>query len=333
MAAQNPSRRRVLASGAAYAAVGLLGALPWSRARAQSFPNRPIRLYVGYSAGGATDQVARLIAHQISGPLGQQVIVMNMPGATGSIAAEHVAHSPADGYTLLMISAADTAVPALRAKLSYNLERDLVGVAPAMEGPLVLVVNPKVKAKSVAELVKLANSQPGQLTFGSPGVGNSLHLAAAQFQSMTGINALHVPYKGAAETITATLSGQVNFCFLMLSNALPLIKAGRLRPLAVTTLRRVDALHDVPTLDESGLKGYSRSAWFGVAAPTGTPANVLNKLNATIGKAIASEEARKVMAQQNFSPLTGTPQQFTDLIRREVQQSAKLISNLGIKVE
>jgi tripartite-type tricarboxylate transporter receptor subunit TctC len=327
----DPGRRRAVASMAALAAAAC--ALPLQGLAAQGFPDRPIRLYVGYSAGGGTDQVARLVAQKASELVGQQIIVMNMPGATGSIAVEHVATSPPDGYNLLLVSSADTVVPALRAKLNYDFQRDLLGVAQAADGPMALVVNNDLPVHSVSELIALARKEPGKLNFGSPGVGNSLHLAGAQLNAMTGVDIVHVPFKGGAESMTATIAGDVQMCFQMVATALPFAKAGKLRLLAVTSAKRVPTLPDVPTLAESGLPGFDRSVWFGVAAPKGTPAAVIDKLNAAIDKGMSTPESKAFLTGQNLEHHNITAAQFTTLMRRDATQSGKLIAGLGIKPE
>jgi len=302
-------------------------------AQAQTYPDHPLRLLVGYSPGGGTDQVARLLAQKLGEQFGQQVVVINQPGATGAIAVEKVAAAPADGYTLLLISVADTVVPALRAKLPYNLERDIVGVAPIVGGPLALVVNPALPARSVQELVALAKSRPGQLNYSSPGVGNSLHLAAEQFKKMTHTDIVHVPFKGAAEAVTATVAGDVDLCFPVLSSALPLVQAGKLRLLAVTGAHRAAALPDVPTLAESGLAGYDRTTWFGLAAPAGTPPAAIARLNQAVNKVMATAEMRDFYAKQNFEPMSGSAERFNAFVHSEIAQSAALIRELGIRPE
>lgn len=326
-----PTRRQAMLAVSSLA-VGAIG-LPAAGLAAQPYPDKPIRLYVGYSAGGGTDQVARLVAQRLSELIGQQVIVMNLPGATGSIAVERVTTSPPDGYSLLLVASADAAVPALRANLHYDFERDLIGIAPAVDGPMCLVVNNDLPARSVGELVALARAEPGKLNFGSPGVGNSLHLAGAQFQAMTGVNIVHVPFKGGAESMTATASGQVQMCFQMLSTALPFVEGGKLRLLAVTTARRVPTLPDVPTLAESGLPGFDRSVWFGVAARAGTPAPIVEQLNSAINKAMSTPESKEFMSRQNLEHHGASAEQFTRLMRREAAQSARLIADLGVKPE
>jgi tripartite-type tricarboxylate transporter receptor subunit TctC len=332
-AGRRSALRSLGALSAAAALAAATGAWPRAARAAGSFPDRPIRLYVGYSAGGGTDQVARLVAQKTSELIGQQVIVMNMPGATGSIAVEHVAGSAPDGYSLLLVSSADTVVPALRANLHYDFQRDLVGVAQAADGPMGLVVNNDLPVHNVSELIALARSEPGKLNFGSPGVGNSLHLAGAQMAAMTGIDIVHVPFKGGAESMTATAQGEVQMCFQMLATVLPFVNAGKLRLLAVTSAQRVGSLPNVPTLAESGLPGFDRSVWFGVAAPKGTPAAVIDKLNASIDKAMSSPASKDFLASQNLAHHNLTAEQFTQLMRRDARQGGKLIADLGIKPE
>jgi len=307
--------------------------LPLTGAQAQSFPDHPIRLLVGYPAGGGTDQVARLLAQRLSDLLGQQVVVVNQPGATGAIAVEKVAASAADGYTLLLISIADTVVPALRAKLPYDLERDLVGVAPIVGGPFALVVNTSLPVANVKELIAFALSHPGKLNYGSPGVGNSLHLAGEQFKLMTKTDIVHVPFKGAAEAVTATVGGQVDLCFPPLSTVLPLVDAGKLKLLAVTGSTRASSLPNIPTIAESGVAGYDRTTWFGVAAPSATPKPIIAKLNDAINKVMSTAEMKQIHAKQNFEPMKSSAEKFNAFMKNEIIQSAVLIRGLGIKPE
>lgn len=323
------TRRQALQALAALAAA----AGPLGNALAQTYPDRPIRLFVGYSAGGGTDQVARLLAQKLTDLLGQQVVVVNQPGATGAIAVEKVATATPDGYTLLLVSIADTVVPALRAKLPYDLERDIVGVAPVVGGPFALVVSASLPVRNVKELIALAQASPGKLNYGSPGVGNSLHLAGEQFKLMTKTDIVHVPFKGAAEAVTATVAGQIDLCFPPLSTALPLVEGGKLKLLAVTGSSRAASLPNVPTLAESGVPGYDRTTWFGVAAPAATPKPIIARLNEAINKVMTTAEMRQVYAKQNFEPMTGPADKFNAFIRSEITQSAALIRGLGIKPE
>jgi len=288
---------------------------------------------VGYTPGGGVDYVGRLLAQKLSEATGQQVLVVNLPGATGAIAVERVARSPADGYTLLLITAADTIVPALRGKLPYDLGRDFVQVSPAVTGALMLVVHPSVPARNAKELIALARAQPGKLNYGSSGVGNSQHLAGELFKQMARVDIVHVTYKGTPESVVATVSGQIEVGLPSISTALPLVEAGRLRPLAVTSARRVASMPSVPTLDESALPGYNRTTWYGVSAPTGVPAEIVARLNAVIGKGMQAPDVREALAKQGFEPQVSSPEQFGAFVSNEIAQNAQLIKRMNAKTE
>lgn len=320
----------------ALAAVGcVLGcwALPGADAWAQSFPDKPIRLYVGYPAGGGTDYVARMVVAKLSQVLEQQVLVVNLPGATGAIALDRVAHSARDGYSLIMISAADTILPALRAHLPFDMRRDLAPVAPAVTGALGLIVHTSLPVHSVKELVDLARAQPGTLNYGSPGVGNFQHLAGEFLNQLAKVKIVHVPFKGGAEAINATVAGDIQVAFASLAPALPLIEAGRLRLLAVTPKTRSAATPGTPTMAEAGVPGYDRSTWFGVAAPAGTPKDILLRLNAAISRAMQGAETRELLLKQGLEPMTATQDQFSAFVQAELAQNAALVREIGIKAE
>ncbi|HYF18791.1 MAG TPA: tripartite tricarboxylate transporter substrate binding protein [Ramlibacter sp.] len=321
------SRRRSLAVLASALAAG---AAP--NAYSQSFPDKPIRLYVGYPPGGGTDTVARLVAARVSQVLEQQVVVINQPGATGAIALEKVVTAPADGYSLVMISAADTILPALRSKLPFDLRRDLAPVAPAVTGALALVVNPSVPAKTVAELIALAQSRPGVLNYGSPGVGNSQHLAGESFNQMARTKIVHVPFKGGVEALNACVAGEIQVLFASIPPAMPLVESGKLRMLAVTTRTRSAAAPNVPTIAEAGLPGYDRATWFGIAAPGGTPRDVVAKLNAAITRAMQGAD-RAALLKQGLEVVTSSAEQYTAFVHGELTANAALVQAVGIKAE
>ena len=300
---------------------------------AQPYPAKPIRMVVGFAAGGATDATARIVSQKLSEQLGQPVVVENRTGAGGSIATERVATSPADGYTLLLMPASGAIDSALRAKLPYDLERDFAPVSLVVIGAYVLVVHPSVPVRNVAELTALARTRPGKLNYGSAGIGSTMHLAAELYKLMAKVEVVHVPYKGGADSVVANAAGQVDMSFPTLTTAVPLINAGKLRALAVTTAKRASLAPEIPTLDESGLKGYDRNGWFGVLAPAGVPKDIVARLNAVIAKAVNTVEMKESLSRQGFEPQTGTPEQFAALIRGEIAQNAKLIRLAGIKAE
>jgi tripartite-type tricarboxylate transporter receptor subunit TctC len=302
-------------------------------ALAQTYPAKPIRLTVGYVPGGAVDATARLIAPKLSEQLGQPVVVENRPGATTAIATERVAKSPPDGYTLLLMPTSTAIQSALRTNLPYDLVRDLAPVSLIATGPFVLVVHPSVPARSAKELIALARSQPGSLTCGSPGVGSANHLAGELFNLGARVKILHVPYKGSAESSIATAAGQVAMSFPSLAGALPLLNSNKLRPLAVTSIRRSALLPAIPTVDESVLPGYRYFVWYGLAAPAGTPGEIIARLQAVLVRIVNVPEMKEMLARQGFEPQTGTPEQFAQIIQNEVAQTAKLIALTGLKPE
>ena len=302
-------------------------------AAAQPYPSKPIRILVGYVPGGAVDFTARMVAQKLSEALGQPVVVENRAGATTAIATERVATSPADGYTLLLIPTSTAVQTALRNNLPYDLKRDLAPVSLVSIGPFVLVVHPSLPAKTPKELIALAQRQPGVLNYGSPGVGSANHLAGELFLLQTKVKITHIPYKGSGEAVIAAASGQAPVSFPSLAGAMPLLDNGRLRPLAVTSLRRASSLPKVPTIDETLLKGFDYVAWYGVAAPAATPREIVARLNAAIGKLTQLPDVREALAKQGFEAQPSSPEEFASIINREIEQTIKLIQITGLKAE
>lgn len=300
---------------------------------AQDYPLKPVRLLVGFTAGGVVDTTARLLAQNLSQPLGQSVVVENRPGASGAIAAERVATAAPDGYTLLLISTTDTVLPALNSKLPYDLERGFAAVGLVTRGTFVLAVHPSVPARNVKELVAIARSQPGKLNYSSPGVGTSSYLAAELFNLMAKTKIVHVPYKGGSDAIVAVVSGQIDISYPSIPALRPFLESGRLKPLAVTSARRASSISTIPTLAESGLPGYDRSSWYGVIAPAAVPKQVIARLNAAIGAAVHVPEMGDALNRQGLEPQTGTPEQFAAFIRDQIRQNAELIRSIGVKAE
>jgi len=300
---------------------------------AQSYPVKPIRIIVGFAAGGAGDTIARIVAQKLSETLSQPAVVENRTGAGGTIATERVATSPADGYTLLIVVAPDTIQPALRAKLPYDLERDFAPVSLVAIGAYVLVVHPSVPARNVKGLIALARSQPGKLNYGSSGVGSSAHFAGELLKSMARVNIVHVPYKGSSEAAIAVAAGQIDMGLPSTAPALPLLEAGKLRALAVTSAKRASLLPLIPTLDESGVPGYDRTGWYGVSAPAGVPKDIIARLNAVIGNVVNTPEMKETLNKQGLEVRTSTMEQFAALIHSEIAQNAKLVKIIGLKVE
>jgi len=301
---------------------------------AQSYPAKPIRIVVGFTASSGPDVTARMVAQNLSRHLGQPVTVENRAGASGAIAAELVAKAPADGHTLLLATATDSIVPALRANLPYDLARDFTPVSLVALVPLLLVVHPSVPARNVRELIALARAHPGKLSYGSSGVGSSTHLVGELLNQMARTNIVHVPYKGSTESLIAVASGQIDISFPSLAAGQPLLGAGKFRVLAITTAKRASLMPAIPTLSESGLPGYDRSSWQGVLAPAGVPRDVVVKLNAAIARTVnASEIKESFFNKQGLEPQTNSPEEFGVFIQRELAQNAKLVRAVGVKPE
>ena len=304
-----------------------------SSAWSQNFPTRPLRIVVGFTTGGAVDFTARLMGQKLSEMLGQPVVVENRPGASTAIGTERVATAAADGYTLLLIPTSTAIQSALRRNLPYDLKRDLAPVSLLAIGPFALVVHPALPVKNVKELIAYAREQPGKLSVGSPGIGSANHLAGELFNVRTKVSILHVPYKGSGEAVIAVASGQTPMSLPSMASVLPLIAAGKVRALAVTSLKRVSSLPNVPTLDESGLAGYDYVAWYGVSVPAAVPAAIVTRLNGALAKIVQMPEVRDAFYKQGMEPQSSTPQQFGAQIAREIEQTVKLLQIAGIKAE
>jgi len=321
--------RRVLAS---LIAAATLGAVPG--AHAQSYPTKPIRLLVGFGPGGVADLTARIVAQKLSEAWKQQVLVENRPGAGGSLGTELVAKSAPDGYTLLLGHTGTLAInPALYTKLGYETLRDFASVSLLASAPLVLVVNPNTSIRSVADIVAQAKANPGALNYASSGSGTGSHLSGELLQSMSGVKLIHVPYKGTAQAMTDVLGGQVPMMFSVISAALPQIRAGKLRAIAVTSARRMPQLPEVPTVAESGFLGYESTLAYGILAPRGTPEPVLAEIHAQIARITATREFRERVDFEGAVVLEGTPAEFAALIRAQSEKWGKLIRNAGVKPE
>jgi tripartite-type tricarboxylate transporter receptor subunit TctC len=302
-------------------------------AQAQGFPVKPVRVIVGFPAGSGADITARVIGARLGDALAQQVVVDNRPGAASNIAADLAAKSPPDGHTLFIGTVANAINATLYARLPFDFARDFAPVALTTAAPNVLVVHPSVPAKSVKELVDLARSRPGQLNFASSGTGTAPHLSGELFKAMAGVQLVHIPYKGSPPAVTDLLAGEVALMFSPSSTVLPHVKSGRLRALAVTTAARLPQYPELPTVSESGLKGYETITWFGVVAPAKTPAPVVRHLNAEIVKVLARPDVREAFTTQGIEVLGGTPEQFAAYIRREIAKWAKAIKVSGAKAD
>ncbi len=301
---------------------------------AQPFPNKPIRILVGFAPGGNTDVVARIIAVRMQDLLGQPVLVENKPGAGGVVATDFIAKAPPDGYTLLMSSLGPhTVSPFLMKSVGFDPVADLAPVSNVAVNSLLLMVNPALPVKSVPELIAYAKANPGKLNFGSSGVGATTHLSGEVFNSMAGVKLVHVAFKGGPPAIAALLAGDLQLMFANLSDALPQVKSGKLRGLAVTTSRRVRQVPELPTVAESGLPGFDVAPWNGLVAPGKTPTEVIAKLSDTVQR-IAKEQAfRDKMFEIGSEPLGDTPEQFRATINQDIQRWGKIVKDAGIKAE
>lgn len=301
--------------------------------QSQAYPTKSIRFMVGFAAGGATDVSARMLAQRLTEALGQPVVVENRGGSGGLIATEFVSKSPADGYTLLMMPAADAVQPAVRRKLPYDLERDFAPVARAVTGPWVVVVHPNVPVKNIRDLVALAKMSSAKLNYATSGVGSSAHIANEAFNSMAGVKMVHVPYKGVSEGVTATAQGQTDVVFASITAAKPLLEAKRVRPIAISTIKRTKLMPEMPTIDESGVAGYDRSGWYGVLAPAGVPREIISRLNGAIAAAVNTPAMTEAFIRQGLEPGVMSPEEFGAFIRREVAQNIKVARDAGIPLE
>jgi tripartite-type tricarboxylate transporter receptor subunit TctC len=309
-------------------------ALPamWRIARADTYPSRPVHWIVGFAPGGGNDIVARLMGQWLSERLGQPVVIENRPGAATNIATETVVRAPPDGYTLLFVATSSAINATLYKKLNFNFLRDIAPVAGIIRIPNVMVVNPSVPAKTVPEFIVYAKSNSGKVNMASPGVGTSVHLSGELFKMMTGIEMVHIPYKGAAPAFTDLLGGQVQVMFGTMPSAIEYIRAGRLRALAVTTAARSEELPDVPSVGEF-VQGYEVSAWYGMSAPMGTPAEVIDKLNKEINAGLADPKLKVRLADLGGITIAGSPSDFGKLIADETEKWAKVIRTANIKPE
>ncbi len=314
-------------------ALAMAATLASGSAMAQAWPAKPISLVVPFPAGGTTDVLARALAEKLQQSLGQPVIVESKPGAGATLGADYVAKSKPDGYTLLVGAVHHTIASSVYKKLPYDFQKDLAPITEIALVPNVLVVNASTPVKTVAELVAMLKAQPGKHNYGSNGNGTAQHLIGTQFENMTGTDFAHIPYKGSGPLATDLLGGQITMSFDTITPVLPHIKAGKLRPLAVTTAKRSSALPDVPTLEEAGLKGFNIGTWFGVLAPTATPKDILARLNTEMVKVIQSPEFRKRMAEIGAEPIGNSADQMAAQIKSETEKFAKLVKDAKVVIE
>jgi tripartite-type tricarboxylate transporter receptor subunit TctC len=301
--------------------------------QAQPYPSKPVRVVVPYPPGGPTDIVARVLFQQVAESTGQQFVIDNRAGAGGNIGAEHVAKSPADGYTVLIGTTAHAINMSLFKSLNYDVQKDLAPVSLLTQGPLVLVTHPQFPANSVKELIDMAKAKPGSLNFASSGNGQSTHLSAELFNSMAGTKMVHVPYKGSAPALSDLMTGQVGIMFDTTLSAMPFVRAGKLKALGVTSPQRTPAAPDVPTIAESGLPGYEVFAWNGVFVPAGTPKAIVVQLNEEIRKAMQLPQVRDKFSAQGFAASWNTPDQFGVFVRNEVDKWARTVKASGATLD
>lgn len=318
--------RRMIVLGASAAV-----AVPRGRAFADDYPSRPVKIIVPFGAGGPTDLYTRAMAEELRKNLHQSFVMENRPGAGSVIGTDVVAKSAPDGYTLLMISATQTVNETLIINKTYHLMRDFVMIAPLIKSDLVLVVHPSVPAKTVQELIALAKAKPGTLNYASSGIGSNYHMAGELFKHLTGTNIVHVPYKGSTGARTDILSGQVQMMFDSVPSMAPMIKGKLVRALATSGLKRSQVMPDVPTLDESGVRGYEASLWTGFVAPARTPEPIVKLLSTEIDKVLARPDIRESWEMQGAIPMSMTPDQFTAFVQSEIVKWAGVIKANGIK--
>jgi len=321
------ARRQFLSLAGAGAALAVLPRI----AASQAYPARPVRIVVGFAAGGPTDIVARVVGQWLSERLGRPFIIENRPGAGGNIGIESVVRAPADGYTLLLFGAGAAISATLYDKLNFNFIRDVAPVAGFVRMPGIIVVNPSVPARTVAEFIAHAKGNPGRISMGSAGIGTAPHVSGELFNMMAGVNMIHVPYRGGGPAMADLLSGQTQVEFSG-PETIEYIKAGRLRALAVTTATRWDGLPELPTVSQT-VPGYEASAWFGVGAPKGTPAEIIGRLNQEINTALADAKMKSQIASLGATGLAGSPTDFGKLIVAETEKWAKVVKFAGLKPE
>jgi len=322
------SRQRLrccIAAIAAFSCVGL--------SQAQTYPNKPVRIVVGYPPGGAVDAIARVVGQQMTQAFGQQFIVENRGGASGIIGADVVAKSAADGYSLVVLSGTHTVNPSLYKKLPYDTERDFAPVSVVASSAYILVVHPSLPVKSVRELIAFAKKNRDQVNYASSGNAGMPHLSGELFKVKAGIEMTHIPYKGSAAVTTAVLSGEVPIMFSNLISTMPQVQAGRFRALGVTGLARIPAAPNVPTIAESGLPGYEVVGWYGMMAPANTPADIINRLSTAIAKSLQAPEVLRRFANEGIDPVGSTPEAFGKQVREDLIKWAEVVRVSGAKVD
>src|SRR3954468_18892386 len=298
----------------------------------QNYPTKPVRIVAPFAPGGGTDFIARIAAQKLTEAMGQQFIVDNRPGAGGSLGAEIGAETPPDGYTYTLIAGSYAVNPAIY-KLAFDPVNDITPVIQLSAGPLLIVATPSLPAKTAKDVIALAKSKPGNLLYASSGQGSIVHLATELFADMAGVKMTHVPYKGTGSAIIDTISGQTQLLWGSIAPVTPHVKNGKLRPIAVTTLKRVDAFRDVPTVNESGLKGYDVVLWHGLIAPKNLPRPMLDRVNGELNKILKNKEMQDKLAGDGVSAAGGTPEQFGALIKKDIDTWRRVVQKAGVKAE
>jgi tripartite-type tricarboxylate transporter receptor subunit TctC len=305
----------------------------WSAAAsAQNYPVKPIRFVAPFAPGGGTDFIARVAAQKLTEAVKQQVIVENRPGAGGTLGAEIGAKSPPDGYTFTVIAGSYAVNPSLY-KLNFDPVNDITPVIQFSQGPFLVVVHPALPIKNMKDLIALARSKPGGLSYASSGQGSIVHLATELFLFMANVKAVHIPYKGTGPALTDTMSGQTQFLFGSIAAAMPIVKQGRLRGIAVTTAKRIPALPDIPTIAESGVKGYDVILWHGLIGPKGLPRPIVDRVNGELNRALTAKDMEEKLAADGVSAAGGTPEQFGSLIKRDIETWRGVVQRAGVKAE
>ena len=313
------------------AAVLLLGGVP--AATAQGYPNRPVRVVVGFPAGGPTDVIARLVSQKLTDALGQQFFVENIGGAGGNTAAGQVARATPDGYTIMGISTGFVVNPSLYAKVPYDPVKDFAAVTLVAASPNVVVVNPQVAAKTLPELVQLIRANPGKYSFAGPGVGSTPHLGGELFRLTFGLDLVHVPFTGAAPAVQATIGGHTPIAFTALPSSLAAIQAGQVRAIGVAAIERAGAIPDVPTFTEQGIKDQDADTLTGLVAPAGTPKEIVDLLYREIAKAVAQPDVKERLAVLGFKPVANTPDEFSARIKLEIEKWGKVVRDAKLRIE
>ncbi|MGE5522384.1 MAG: tripartite tricarboxylate transporter substrate binding protein [Rhodospirillaceae bacterium] len=319
------TKRALIAAAAACVCTG--------SAMAQNFPTKPVRIVVGLAPGGGTDIVSRLVGQKLSGEIGQQVIIDNRPGASGNIAAEIVAKAPADGYTLIVVTASHAINPSLYSKMAYDPIKDFAAVSQLTEQPYLFVVNPNVPAKSVKEFIALAKSRKGGLTYASSGAGLLGHLGMELLKTQAKFEAVHVPYKGAGPALADTIGGQVDAFLPTIISGSPQVKNGKVRAIGVTTLKRSPLLPEIPTIAEQGFPGFEVSGWYGALTPAGTPKEIVSYLQREIAKVLRSPDVKEKLAAQGAEGVGNTPEQFSAYVQSEAVKWGKVVKRVGVRVD